>query len=93
MGVGVEFLPAVWIDGTARVTEPMLIDHKQPARINRQDMDFDGVRQSFEVNAMGPLRCVQALLPSLKKGSKVRPHVNDIDCRVGPHAIGRWPRV
>jgi NAD(P)-dependent dehydrogenase (short-subunit alcohol dehydrogenase family) len=34
-------------------------------------MDFDGVRQSFEVNAMGPLRCVQALLPNLKKGSKV----------------------
>lgn len=29
------------------------------------------MRTSFEVNAMGPLRCVQALLPSLKKGSKV----------------------
>lgn len=36
-----------------------------------QDLDFDGVRTSFEVNAMGPLRCVQALLPSLKKGTKV----------------------
>lgn len=36
-----------------------------------QGLDFDGVRTSFEVNAMGPLRCVQALLPSLKKGSKV----------------------
>ena len=34
-------------------------------------LDFDAVRKQLEVNALGPLRTVQALLPNLGRGSKV----------------------
>lgn len=33
--------------------------------------DFDKLRREFEVNALGPLRVVEALLPALVEGSKV----------------------
>lgn len=35
------------------------------------EMDFDSVQSQFEVNALGPLRTVFALLPYLHKGGKV----------------------
>lgn len=35
------------------------------------DLDFERVRQQFEVNALGPLRVTLALLPHLRSGSKV----------------------
>jgi NAD(P)-dependent dehydrogenase (short-subunit alcohol dehydrogenase family) len=34
-------------------------------------IDFDSIRTQMEINAYGPLRVTQALLPSLRKGSKV----------------------
>ncbi len=35
------------------------------------DLDFDSIRQQFEVNALGTLRVTHALLPNLHNGSKV----------------------
>jgi NAD(P)-dependent dehydrogenase (short-subunit alcohol dehydrogenase family) len=34
-------------------------------------IDYDVVRRSFEVNTIGPLRLTEALLPRMKKGSKI----------------------
>lgn len=36
-----------------------------------EDLDLDSIREQFEINALGPLRVTQALLPKLKAGSKV----------------------
>jgi NAD(P)-dependent dehydrogenase (short-subunit alcohol dehydrogenase family) len=40
-------------------------------RITLDDLDFDSIREQFEVNAIGPLRVTHALLPNLKAGSKI----------------------
>ncbi len=40
-------------------------------RVTLDDLDFDSIRKQFEVNALGPLRLTQALLPNLQPGSKV----------------------
>lgn len=34
-------------------------------------IDFDSIRDQMEINAYAPLRVVEALLPTLKKGSKI----------------------
>lgn len=38
---------------------------------SQQNMDFDQIRDQFEVNAIAPLSVTQSLLPYLKQGSKV----------------------
>ncbi|MBD2093412.1 SDR family oxidoreductase [Microcoleus sp. FACHB-1515] len=40
-------------------------------RVTLEDLDFDSIRQQFEVNALGALRVTHTLLPRLKAGSKV----------------------
>ena len=35
------------------------------------DIDFETMRQQFEINALAPLRVTQALLPNMVEGSKV----------------------
>ncbi|OAB62415.1 short-chain dehydrogenase [Leptolyngbya valderiana BDU 20041] len=40
-------------------------------RVTLDNLDFDSIRQQFEVNALGALRVTAALLPNLHDGSKV----------------------
>ncbi|NVB41088.1 SDR family oxidoreductase [Pseudenhygromyxa sp. WMMC2535] len=41
------------------------------APVSLDDLDFDSIREQFEVNAMGPLRAVSALRGHLGEGSKI----------------------
>jgi NAD(P)-dependent dehydrogenase (short-subunit alcohol dehydrogenase family) len=36
-----------------------------------EDLDLDGMRSQYEVNSLGPLRVVSALLPQLGRGAKI----------------------
>lgn len=36
-----------------------------------EDIDYDSIREQFEVNTLGPLRVTTALLPNLHSGSKI----------------------
>jgi NAD(P)-dependent dehydrogenase (short-subunit alcohol dehydrogenase family) len=40
-------------------------------RVTLEDLDFESIREQFEINALGPLRVTHALLPLLKAGSKI----------------------
>jgi len=40
-------------------------------RLTLEDLDFDSIREQFEVNALGALRLTHALLPHLEAGSKI----------------------
>lgn len=39
--------------------------------VTLENLDFDSIREQFEVNTLGSLRVTHALLPNLKAGSKV----------------------
>jgi NAD(P)-dependent dehydrogenase (short-subunit alcohol dehydrogenase family) len=43
-----------------------------PDRQSALDMDFDGLRQTLEVNTLAPLRVTQAFLPHLKRSANPR---------------------
>jgi NAD(P)-dependent dehydrogenase (short-subunit alcohol dehydrogenase family) len=50
----------------------VLINNAGMAQKNTlHDLNFDSIRQQFEVNALGALRITQALLPNLRAGSKI----------------------
>lgn len=38
---------------------------------NLDELNIEGIREQFEINTLAPLRLTQALLPHLKKGSKI----------------------
>jgi NAD(P)-dependent dehydrogenase (short-subunit alcohol dehydrogenase family) len=40
-------------------------------RVTLDNLDFDSIREQFEVNALGALRVTQVLLPHLQAGSKI----------------------
>ncbi len=40
-------------------------------RVTLEQLDFDSIRQQFEVNALGALRLTHSLLPQLKPGAKI----------------------
>ncbi|MEM6730540.1 MAG: SDR family oxidoreductase [Myxococcota bacterium] len=40
-------------------------------RVSLEDLDLETIRTQFEVNAIGPLQAVAALLPALREGSQV----------------------
>lgn len=40
-------------------------------RVSLEALDFDCIREQFEINALGPLRVTHALLSNLKAGSKI----------------------
>ncbi|MBC7972122.1 MAG: SDR family oxidoreductase [Verrucomicrobia bacterium] len=40
-------------------------------RVTLENLDFDSIREQFEINALGALRMTHALLPNLKSGSKI----------------------
>lgn len=41
------------------------------ARETIDDLNWDGIRQQFEVNTLGPLRVSRALLPCMSSGAKI----------------------
>jgi NAD(P)-dependent dehydrogenase (short-subunit alcohol dehydrogenase family) len=53
--------PLDWLIANAGVLQPDSLTH----------LDFEAARRQFEVNALGTLRTVSALLPRLRSGSKV----------------------
>ena len=40
-------------------------------RVSLDELDLDGIRRQFEINALGPLRVTRALLGNLSGGSKI----------------------
>jgi NAD(P)-dependent dehydrogenase (short-subunit alcohol dehydrogenase family) len=80
LGVRVEAGVDVGSDASARALRERMKDQSIDvlilnAGIMRREalgaMDFSALREQFEVNALGPLRIVDALLPNLREGSKI----------------------
>ena len=55
-----------------------------PERQSSTDMDFDGFLRTLDVNVLGPLRVIQALLPNLRKAA--HPRVAVTSSRMGSMA-------
>jgi len=60
------------VDKLQGITIDVLINNAAIVeRISLANLDFESIQRQFEINAMGPLRLTQALLPLLTDGSKV----------------------
>ena len=55
-----------------------------PERQSSTDMDFDGFLQTLNVNVLGPLRVIQALLPNLRRAA--HPKIAITSSRMGSMA-------
>ena len=54
-----------------------------------QSISYEGVEQSFRVNALGPMRVTEALLPLLKKAKQPRiVHISTLMASIGDNATG-----
>ena len=62
-----------------------------PDRQSALDMDFDGFLRTLDVNALGPLRVVQAFLPHLRRSA--RPRILTITSQMGMMAYRKSDRV
>lgn len=59
-------------EGLAPASIDLLINNAGILRSEAlDDMDFESMRQQFEVNALGPLRVTHSLIPTLKRGAKI----------------------
>ena len=78
-GTGVEFIEGIDVTDAAALARAadmlggrpidLLVNNAGiigPARQSTLDMDFDGFRETLEVNALAPLRVAQAFLPNLR---------------------------
>ena len=80
LGVGIEASVDVTSDADATKLKERLAGEQLSLLVNcagiltresLDDLDFDRIRQQFEVNALGPLRLTATLLDNLARGSKV----------------------
>lgn len=55
-----------------------------PSQQSSTEMDFPGFLSTFDVNVLGPLRVIQALLPNLRKAEN--PRVGVVSSRMGSMA-------
>ncbi|MDH3509763.1 MAG: SDR family oxidoreductase [Gammaproteobacteria bacterium] len=73
---GYDVTDAAVVEAVAQALAPasidLLINNAGILRNESLDsLDFDSIRRQFEVNALGPLRVTQSLLPALKTGAKI----------------------
>jgi NAD(P)-dependent dehydrogenase (short-subunit alcohol dehydrogenase family) len=73
---GYDVTDAAVVEAVAKALAPasidLLINNAGILRNESLDsLDFDSIRRQFEVNALGPLRVTQSLLPALKTGAKI----------------------
>ena len=73
-GYDVTDIPAIeaFAEGVSPASIDLLINNAGILRSESlDDMDFESMRQQFEINALGPLRVSHSLIPSLRSGAKI----------------------
>lgn len=73
-GYDVTDIPAIeaFAEGISPASIDLLINNAGILRSESlDDMDFESMRQQFEINALGSLRVSHSLIPSLRSGAKI----------------------